>query len=82
MRCFCGVLSTPNCLAAPDSGAGAPAGACADAIRASMRAPGGPVASNQDVLVRYVDEQYPGGAAISRSNCDKADPACTAVCGF
>src|SRR5260221_56637 len=34
--CFCGALSTSNCIAAPNSGVGAPAGACAALIRTAM----------------------------------------------
>ncbi len=79
--CFCGSLTTAACIAAPASGAGSPAGACAAKIRSAM-AVGGVVASNNDVLVRYIDETIAGGAAIARYNCDKVDPACLTTCGF
>ncbi len=74
-------MSTSNCVAAPNAGAGSPAGPCASSIRAAMSL-GGVPATNNDVLVRYIDETVPGGAAIARYNCDKIDPACTEVCGF
>lgn len=79
--CFCGTLSTADCIAAPNTGAGAPAGACAALIRTAMSV-GGDTPTNSQVLTRYIDESVPGGSAIARYNCDKQDPACIHVCGF
>src|SRR5205814_2799696 len=73
--CFCGALSTSDCSAAPNSGQGSPAGACAGVIREAM-SEGANVATNTQVLARIIDESFPGGAALARVNCDKVDPAC------
>lgn len=78
--CFCGTLSTQMCQAAPDSGAGAPSGLCAPIIRQAMLAAGETSVTNQQVLQRLLDVAYPGGAAISRWNCDKVK--CQTECGF
>jgi hypothetical protein len=78
--CFCGTLSTPMCQSAPDSGAGSPSGACAPIIRQAMLAPGENSITNQQVLERLLDVSYPGGAAITRWNCDKVK--CQTECGF
>lgn len=78
--CFCGALSTPSCQSAPDSGAGSPSGACAPVIRQAMLAPGETSITNQQVLERLLDVAYPGGAAISRWNCDKVK--CKTECDF
>jgi hypothetical protein len=79
--CFCGSLSTANCIAAPNSGAGAPDGVCAAVLRAAMSV-GGDTPTNAQVLTRFIDESVPGGAGVSRYNCEKADPACINICGF
>jgi hypothetical protein len=79
--CFCGTLSTANCIAAPNTGAGAPNGACAAVIRSALSV-GGDTPTNAQVLTRYIDESVAGGAGIARYNCDKADPACINICGF
>jgi len=77
--CFCGELDTLACIEAPNEGAGAPNGACAEIIRLAM---GGADATNSQVLTRYLNIEYPGGAAIARMNCDKLAPECIEVCGF
>jgi len=77
--CYCGELGTSACIEAPLTGAGAPAGPCAEVIRKAM---GGADLKHSQVLTRYLKPEHPGGAAIARLNCDKVDPACTAVCGF
>jgi hypothetical protein len=79
--CFCGALTTAQCIAAPNTGAGAPAGACAAKIRTAMTI-GATPATNAEVLTAYIDESVPGGAGIARYNCDKADPSCISICGF
>ena len=79
--CFCGALTTAQCIAAPNTGAGAPTGACAQKIRDSLSV-GGVPATNSEVLTNYIDESFPGGAGIARYNCDKADPSCLTICGF
>lgn len=79
--CFCGTLTTGQCIAAPDTGANAPKGACVDVIRNAF-ALSGQAATNAMVLTNYIDESFAAGAGIARYNCDKADPACINVCGF
>ncbi len=79
--CFCGSLTTQACSAAPNSGAGAPAGACAAVIREAM-SEGVDVATNSEVLTRLIDQSFPGGAALARVNCDKVDPNCIDTCGY
>jgi len=76
--CFCGELDTSACIEAPSTGAGSPNGACAEIIRSAM----GADATNSQVLTRYLNIEYPGGAAIARMNCDKLAPECIDVCGF
>lgn len=77
--CFCGDLSTAACIAAPLEGPTSPPGACADVIRQAM---GGPGVTNGQVLARYINIAYAGGAALARMNCQKLAPACTSACGF
>lgn len=77
--CFCGALSTSDCIAAPLTGPGSPAGACAGLIRTAM---GGAAVTNAQVLTRFTNIAFPGGAAIARYNCTKLAPACTTACGF
>ena len=77
--CFCGTLGTSACIAAPLTGPGSPAGACAGVIRTAM---GGAATTNAQVLTRFTNIAFPGGAAIARYNCTKLDPGCTATCGF
>jgi hypothetical protein len=76
--CFCGALTTAQCSAAPDSGAGAPAGACAAKIKAGM----GAGATNAQILARFTNRNYPSGAGINRYNCQKNNPVCSPLCGF
>jgi len=76
--CFCGALTTAQCSAAPDSGVGAPAGACAPEIKAAM----GTGATNAQILARFTNRNYPAGAGINRYNCQKNNPVCSPLCGF
>jgi hypothetical protein len=73
-RCFCG--SNAACGSAPESGAGAPNGSCADVIRAGM----GAGATNADVMARYKDPNYPAGAALNRLACSQT--SLHGVCGL
>lgn len=79
--CFCGNLSTGDCIAAPSAGAAAPAGQCASKIREAM---GGTATTNSQVLTRYTNLAFPGGAALARFNCVTLpeNAACKGVCGF
>ncbi len=77
--CFCGALGTSDCIAAPATGPSAPAGACASVIREAM---GGAAVTNNQVLTRFINIAFPGGAAIARYNCTKLDPGCATSCGF
>lgn len=77
--CFCGELATSACIDAPSSAPRSPEGACAELIRRSM---GGDESTNSQVLTRYINVAYPGGAALARMNCDKQPSTCTTVCGF
>jgi len=76
--CFCGSLATDACLSAPAKGKGAPDGVCAEVIRTAM---GAGASTNREILVRFQKPEYPGGAAITRRNCQKTT-ACRALCGF
>ena len=76
--CFCGAFTTAQCAAAPDSGAGSPAGPCAAKIKAGM----GAGATNAQVLARFTNRNYPAGAGINRFNCLKNNPVCAPLCGF
>lgn len=77
--CFCGALTTSSCIEAPSTGPAAPQGACAEVIRAAL---GGSAATSSQVLTRYLNVAFPGGAALARMNCDKLAPACLGPCGF
>jgi hypothetical protein len=77
-NCFCGSLKMSDCVAAPKSGKGAPAGACAAVIRKSL---GGEEASNRQVLAHFTRTKFAGGTAIARMNCSKTK-GCSAECGF
>ena len=83
-NCFCGSLSTSSCVAAPSSGAGAPAGACASLIRQGTTNSGGTPATNSEVLTRILDNTFPAGAAIERLNCQWGIKTfdCHTKCGF
>jgi|SRR5882724_8950906 len=76
--CFCGSLKMSDCVAAPKSGQGAPAGKCADVMRKSF---GSDDPSNREILARFTKPRYPGGAAIARMNCTKYK-GCGPACGF
>jgi hypothetical protein len=76
--CFCGALKMSDCVAAPNSGPGAPAGACATVIRKSL---GGDQPSNREILASFTKPKLPGGAAIARMNCSKFK-GCGTECGF
>lgn len=80
--CMCGALSTNDCIAAPDTGANAPKGACASIIRQAFSDNG--AASNSYILTNFQDDTIAGGAAIHRLNCDKTflSPECKVSCGF
>jgi hypothetical protein len=80
-HCFCGDLSTPDCQAAPIMGDGAPKGACAGLIREGL-AENGELPTSSEVLTRLIEETFPAGAALSRANCDRQDPACIKTCGY
>jgi cysteine-rich repeat protein len=83
-KCFCGNLSTANCIAAPSSGAGAPAGACAAIIRQGFSVNG--PATNSEVMTHFIDgENYsPASNALERLNCDwvMVGVNCHALCGY
>lgn len=74
--CYCGGLGTAKCLEAPLRGEGAPAGACHDVLLSAYAT----AKTNTEVLVRYIEPQYPGGAALARLNCLKIN--CQHECGF
>jgi hypothetical protein len=74
--CYCGELGTAKCLAAPLTGNGAPKGACRDVLAAAYAAP----KSNTELLTRYIEADYPGGAALARLNCLKLN--CNRECSF
>jgi hypothetical protein len=76
--CFCGPLSTSECIKAPTTGAGAPSGACADIIRKGLD---GAEASNQQILERFMSLHHPAGVAIMQSNCAK-EKGCAVQCGY
>lgn len=76
--CFCGSMTTDNCLVAPVSGKGAPDGACADVMRKAF---GTGKLTNHELLVRFLKPEYPIGVAITRRNCQKGND-CGPVCGF
>jgi hypothetical protein len=80
--CYCGALDTTPCAAAPISGAGAPAGVCAQVIRSAMAGPGENAATltNKQILERFLKPEYSAGAAIARWNCDKVN--CQTQCDF
>jgi cysteine-rich repeat protein len=82
-KCFCGELTTANCIAAPNSGAGSPAGACAPIIRQAFTV-GATPATNGEVMTNFLDNTIPGGAALERLNCDWTflTPECRLKCGF
>jgi hypothetical protein len=78
--CYCGNLDTKSCLAAPMTGAGAPAGACHDVILKGM-----PTAKNQShVLGNLTTRDRAAGLALSRLNCQKIGykKTCASVCGW
>ena len=74
--CFCGDMTTEQCVSAPDAGDHAPHGACADVIRDAM----GLGVSNAYVLTHYTTRSVPAGAAIMRFQCLKNIPACVPLC--
>jgi hypothetical protein len=74
--CYCGELGTAKCLEAPLSGSGSPAGACRDVIAAAYAGP----KNNTELLTRYIETEYPGGAALARLNCLKLN--CKRECSF
>ena len=74
--CYCGELGTAKCLEAPLSGNGATAGACRDVIAASY----GALKNNTELLTRFIETEYPGGAALARLNCLKLN--CQRECSF
>jgi len=74
--CFCGDMTTEQCVSAPDAGDHAPHGACADVIRDAM----GLGVSNAYVLTHYTTRSVPAGAAIMRFQCLKNLPACAPLC--
>jgi hypothetical protein len=78
-QCYCGTLSTAACGAAPFdlTAPGAPNGPCAALIQ--QGSPG--LSSNTAILGGLTNKSRPAGAAGQRLNCQKADPACAAVCG-
>ena len=84
--CFCGALTVGACGAAPDTGAGAPAGVCHDQIKAGMGLtavpPGTGPATNSEILDRLTTRAFASGAGINRFNCLKNDPVCGPLCGF
>jgi cysteine-rich repeat protein len=84
-KCFCGDLATGKCIAAPDSGAGAPNGACAAVIRQAMST-GPTLATTGEVMTSFTDDAFPAGAALHRLACQKqnlVNPGCDASkCGF
>jgi hypothetical protein len=74
--CYCGELGTAKCLEAPLTGNGATSGACRDVIVASLGAP----KNNTELLTRFIEAEYPGGAALGRLNCLKLN--CQRECSF
>ena len=86
--CFCGSMTTAQCGSAPDTGAGAPAGVCHDAIKAGMgitgdaSKPAGSPATNTEILARFTTRGFAAGAGLNRFNCLKNNPACGPACGF
>lgn len=74
--CYCGPLGTAKCLEAPLSGAGAPQGACRDVIAGAYST----LKNNTELLTRYIEPEYPGGAALARLNCLKLN--CNRECSF
>jgi hypothetical protein len=65
-ECYCGTLPTAQCVAAPNSGAGAPNGACKEIIEDALE-----TESPQTVLTRFTNTFFAGGWAISRVTCAK-----------
>jgi 3-oxoacyl-ACP reductase-like protein len=74
--CYCGELGTAKCLEMPLEGATAPKGACKAPIAKAY----GTVKTNTDVLTRFIEPEYPGGAALARLNCLKFN--CERECSF
>lgn len=74
--CYCGSLGTADCLAAPFEGKGAPAGDCREPIVKAYAT----VSSSSQVLTRFIETEYPGGAALARLNCLKLN--CQRECSF
>lgn len=74
--CYCGDLRTADCIAAPIDGAKAPAGACRDVLSKSF----GSYATNTELLTRFLEPEYAGGAALARLNCLKLN--CQRECSF
>jgi hypothetical protein len=74
--CYCGELGTAKCLEAPLSGNGATVGACRDVISKSL----GTLKNNTELLTRFIETEYPGGAALARLNCLKLN--CQRECSF
>lgn len=75
--CFCGSLTTGQCVAAPPGGDAGPDGPCADIIR---QAAGGDGTPNSVVLTRYLQRNNPAGIALRYLNCLNANPTCGPVC--
>jgi hypothetical protein len=74
--CYCGDKRTADCLAAPLQGEKSPQGACRDVLSKAY----GELKSSTDLLTRYIETEYPGGAALARLNCLKLN--CQRECSF
>jgi cysteine-rich repeat protein len=72
-ECYCGTLATGVCVAAPNSGAGAPNGPCKEVIEDALE-----TESPQEVLTSFTSLSLAGGWALSRVTCDKTQ--CLAQC--
>jgi len=73
--CYCGELGTAKCLETPLGGAAAK-GACKEPIAKAY----GTVKNNTEILTRFIETEYPGGAALARLNCLKLN--CQRECSF
>lgn len=74
--CYCGSLRTADCLAAPLEGEKAPQGECREVLTKAY----GELKSNTELLTRYIETEFPGGAALARLNCLKLN--CQRECSF
>jgi hypothetical protein len=75
--CFCGSLTTSQCVAAPPGGDEGPDGPCADVIRQATHADNLP---NSVVLTRYLQRDNPAGIALRYLNCLKSNANCAPIC--